>query len=90
MVICYAFFFKFCVAYHIPDHVQQLINSLYSNFHTSDLSDCFRTPFIKVRLRLHGILERFCMVPRGTGRLPVYTTSWNRSVQNRSFQSIHA
>ena len=46
----------------------------------------------KVRLRLHGTLERFCMEPVhiGTDRFPVYTISCNRSVQNRSFQSIHA
>ena len=45
-----------------------------------------------LRLRLHGTLERFCMEPFrvGTDRLPVYTMSWNRSVQNRSFQNIHA
>ena len=44
------------------------------------------------RLRLHVTLERFCMEPFrvGTDRLPVYTISWNRSVQNPSFQSIHA
>ena len=34
--------------HHIPDQIQQLINNLYSNFHTSVLYDCFRTPFIKV------------------------------------------
>ena len=44
------------------------------------------------RLRLHGTLERFCVKPFrvGTDRLPVYTISWNRSVQNHFFQSIHA
>ena len=46
----------------------------------------------KVRLLLHGTLERFCMEPVrvGTDRFPMYTISWNRSVQNCSFQSIHA
>ena len=45
-----------------------------------------------LRLRLHGTLKQFSMEPFriGTDRLPVYTISWNRSVQNRSFQSIHA
>ena len=44
------------------------------------------------RLRFHGTLERFCMEPfgPGTNRILVYTMPWNRSVQNRSFQSIHA
>ena len=38
-------------------------------------------------LRLRGTLDRFCMEPFRVGidRLPVYTMSWNRSVQNRSF-----
>ena len=40
--------------HHIPDQLQQLINNLYSNFHTSVLSDCFRTPFINVS---RGILQ---------------------------------
>ena len=46
----------------------------------------------RLRLRLHGTLERFCMEPFrvGTDRLPVYTMPCNRSVQNRSFQSILA
>ena len=48
--------------------------------------------FLRIRLRLHGTLERFCMEPFrvGTDRLPGYTISLNRSVQNRSFQaSMH-
>ena len=46
----------------------------------------------KLRLRLHGILQQFCMEPfrAGTDRLSVYTIFWNRFVQNCSFQSIHA
>ena len=45
----------------------------------------------KFKLRLNGTLERFCMEPFrvGTDRLPVYTMSWNLSVQNRSFPCFH-
>ena len=41
-----------------------------------------------LRVHLHGTLERLFMEPfrEGTDRLPVYTMTWNRSVQNRSFQ----
>ena len=34
--------------YHIPHHIQQLINSLYSDFYTSIVSQHFITPSIKV------------------------------------------
>ena len=34
--------------HHIPDQIQKLIKNLYTNFHTSILSEKFRTPFIKV------------------------------------------
>jgi len=34
--------------HHIPDHIQMLIRSLYSNFQTSIITDSFQTPFIKV------------------------------------------
>ena len=46
----------------------------------------------RFKLRLHGILERSCLEPFriGTDGLPVCMMSWNRSVQIRSFQSIHA
>ena len=40
--------------HHIPDQIQQLIKNLFSNFHTSILSDSFRTPFIKVD---RGVLQ---------------------------------
>ena len=46
--------------HHIPDQIQQLINNLYSNFHTSVLSDCFRTPFIKVN---RGVLQGDSLSP---------------------------
>ena len=37
------------------------------------------------------LVSGFCMEPfrEGKDRLPVYAISWNRSVQNRSFQNIH-
>ena len=46
--------------HHIPVQIQQLINNLYSNFHTSVLSDCFRTPFIKVN---RGVLQGDSLSP---------------------------
>ena len=61
-----------------------------SEVRTAELT--FSSNGYSLRLRLHGTLERFCMEPFGVGtdRLPVYTMPWNRSVQNPSFQSIHA
>ena len=46
--------------HHIPDQIQQLINNFYSNFHTFVLSDCFRTPFIKVN---RGVLQGDSLSP---------------------------
>ena len=46
--------------HHIPDHIQMLIRSLYSNFQTSIITDSFQTPFIKVGL---GVLQGDCLSP---------------------------
>ena len=46
--------------HHIPDHIQMLICSLYSNFQTSIITDSFQTPFITVG---RGILQRDCLSP---------------------------
>ena len=53
-----------------------------------------RVRFIKIAILgcvYTRILGRFYMEPfrRGTDRLPVYTMSWNLSVQNRFFPCIH-
>ena len=46
--------------HHIPDHIQILIRSLYSNFQTSIIIDSFQTPFIRVR---RGVLQGDCLGP---------------------------
>ena len=46
--------------YHIPHHIQQLINSLYSDFYTSIVSQHFTTPFIKVS---RGVLQGDSLCP---------------------------
>ena len=46
--------------HHIPDHIQLLIHSLYSNFQTSIIADSFQTPFIKVG---PGVLQGDCLSP---------------------------
>ena len=46
--------------HHIPDHIQMLIRSLYSNFQTSIITDSFQTPFIKVG---RGVLQGDCLSP---------------------------
>ena len=34
--------------HHMPSHIQTIIGNLYSNFHTSIVTNPFRTPFIEV------------------------------------------
>ena len=46
--------------HHIPDEIQQLIHSLYSNFQTSIVIESFQTPFITVG---HGVLQGDCLSP---------------------------
>ena len=50
--------------HYIPDEVQQLIDSLYQDFHTSiiskDFTVKFTTPFIPVR---RGVLQGDCLSP---------------------------
>ena len=46
--------------HHIPDHIQVLISSLYSNFQTSIISNSFQTPFITVG---RGVLQGDCLSP---------------------------
>ena len=46
--------------HHIPHHIQQLINSLYSDFYTSIVSQHFTTPFIKVS---RGVLQGDSLSP---------------------------
>ena len=47
------------LSYHnIPNEIQHLVRSLYSNFHTSIVTDSYQTPFIKVG---RGVLQGDCL-----------------------------
>ena len=46
--------------HHIPDHIQLIIKSLYTNFKTSVITSKFNTPFIQVG---RGVLEGDCLSP---------------------------
>ena len=46
--------------HHIPNEIQHLIRSLYSNFHTSIITDSYQTPFIKVG---RSVLQGDCLSP---------------------------
>ena len=46
--------------HHIPDHIQQLVLSLYSNFQTSIVTNTFQTPFISVG---RGVLQGGLLKP---------------------------
>ena len=49
------------LSYHnIPIEIQHLVHSLYSNFHTSIVTDSYQTPFIKVGWR---VLQGDCLSP---------------------------
>ena len=45
---------------HIPDHIQLIIKSLYTNFRTSIITSEFNTPFIQVG---RGVLQGDCLSP---------------------------
>ena len=46
--------------HYIPDEIQQLIGSLYKDFHTSVISKDFATPVIPVK---RGVLQGDCLSP---------------------------
>ena len=46
--------------HHNLNEIQHLIGSLYSNFHTSIITDSYQTPFIKVG---RGVLQGDCLSP---------------------------
>ena len=46
--------------HHIPDHIQLIIKSLYTNFKTSVITSKFNTPFIQVG---RGVLQGDCLSP---------------------------
>ena len=52
---------KSVLGYHdIPDHIENKINSLYTNFKTSIITSNFSTPFIQVG---RGVLQGDCLSP---------------------------
>ena len=46
--------------HHIPEHIQLMIKSLYTNFKTSIITSDFNTPFIEVG---RGVLQGDCLSP---------------------------
>ena len=46
--------------HHIPDHIKNIIRSLYTNFQTSIITEQFNTPFITVG---RGVLQGDCLSP---------------------------
>ena len=46
--------------HHVPNHIKNLIGSLYTNFQTSILTEQFNTPFITVGC---GVLQGDCLSP---------------------------
>ena len=46
--------------HHIPNHIQLLVRSLYSNFQTSIITNSFQTPYITVG---RGVLQGDCLSP---------------------------
>ena len=45
---------------HIPQHIQLMIKSLYTNFKTSIITSDFNTPFVEVG---RGVLQGDCLSP---------------------------
>ena len=46
--------------HHIPQHIQNMVQSLYCNFHTSILTTSYQIPFLKVG---KGVLQGDCLSP---------------------------
>ena len=46
--------------HHIPEHVENLIKDLYTDFQTSIITEQFHTPFINVG---RGVLQGDCLSP---------------------------
>ena len=46
--------------HHVPDHIEDIVGSLYTNFKTSVITSDFRTPFITVG---RGVLQGDCLSP---------------------------
>ena len=64
--------------HHIPDPINELIRSLYTNFQTSIITDQFSTPFITVG---RGVLQGDCLSPL------LFNMSFNTFVQHIKSES---
>ena len=65
--------------HHIPDPINELIRSLYTNFQTSIITDKFSTPFITVG---RGVLQGDCLSPL------LFNMSFNTFVQHIKSESF--
>ena len=59
--------------HHIPDHVKNLIRSLYTDFQTSIITEQFNTPFIPIG---RGVLQGDCLSPL------LFNMSFNTFIQH--------
>ena len=65
--------------HHVPDHIKQLIISLYSTFQTSVITNSFQTLFITVS---HGVLQGDCLSPL------TFNLCFNTFIQYISYQKF--
>ena len=59
--------------HHIPDHIKNIISSLYTDFQTSIITEQFSTPFITVG---RGVLQGDCLSPL------LFNMSFNTFIQH--------
>ena len=65
--------YKVLEYHHIPDHIKNLIRSLYTDFQTSIMTEQFNTAFIKVG---RGVLQGDCLSPL------LFNMSFNTFIQH--------
>ena len=65
--------YKVLEYHHIPDHIKNLIRSLYTDFQTSIITEQFNTAFIKVG---RGVLQGDCLSPL------LFNMSFNTFIQH--------
>ncbi len=71
--------YKVLQYHHIPDPINELIRSLYTNFQTSIITEKFSTPFITVG---RGVLQGDCLSPL------LFNMSFNTFVQHIKSESF--
>ena len=59
--------------HHIPDHIKNLVSSLYTDFQTSIITEQFNTSFITVG---RGVLQGYCLSPL------LFNMSFNTFIQH--------